>query len=87
MNTHILLPYLRTLGWAKMHEVFKSRSQKEDYRQSPENFFFRGGQFWRAKSKKCKKKISKNFSVQNRSLGHTHHLYTYKGHIERVGFT
>ena len=27
MNTHILLPYLRTLGWAKMHEVFKSRSR------------------------------------------------------------
>ena len=60
---------------------------KEDHWQNPENFFFRGGHFWRAKSKKCKKKISKNFIVPNCSLGHTNHLYTYKGHIEHVGFT
>ena len=49
-------------------------------------FFFRGGHFWRAKSKKWKKN-SKNFIVPNCSLGHTDHLYTYKGHIEHVGFT
>ena len=30
---------------------------KEDYWQNPENFFFRGGHFWRAKSKKCKRKF------------------------------
>ena len=35
----------------------------------------------------AKKKISKNFIVPNRLLGHTDHLYTYKGHIEHVGFT
>ena len=33
---------------------------KEDYWQNPENLFFRGGHFWRAKSKKWKKKL-KNF--------------------------
>ena len=37
--------------------------------------------------KNAKKKISKNFIVPNRSSGHTDHLYTYKGHIEHVGFT
>ena len=35
------------------------QSQKEDHWQNPENFFFRGGHFWRAKSKKCKKKFQK----------------------------
>ena len=33
------------------------------------------------------KKIPKIFIVPNRSLGHTDHLYTYKGHVEHVGFT
>ena len=36
---------------------------------------------------KLKKKISKIFIVPNRPLGHTDQLYTYKGHIEYVGFT
>ena len=39
------------------------------------------------KIQKMQKKISKNFIVPNRSLGHTDHLYTYKGHVEHVGFT
>ena len=48
------------------------------------------GCFWRAKSEKwgkTQKKISKIFIVPNRPLGHTDQLYTYKGHIEYVGFT
>ena len=45
------------------------------------------GYFWRAKSEKQKKKISKIFIVPNRPLGHTDQLYTYKGHFEYVGFT
>ena len=32
------------------------------------------------------KNAKKNFIVPNRSLGHTDHLYTYKGHVEHVGF-
>jgi len=32
------------------------------------------------------KKKSKNFIAPNRSLGHTDHLYTYKGHILFVIF-
>ena len=39
------------------------------------------------KIQKMQKKISKNFIVSNYSLGHTDHLYTYRGHIEHVGFT
>ena len=39
------------------------------------------------KIQKMKKKFSKNFIVPNCSLGHTDHLYTYKGHVEHVGFT
>ena len=49
--------------------------------------FFQGRSFLEGKIQKMQKKISKNFIVPNRSLGHTDHLYTYKGHIERVGFT
>ena len=37
--------------------------------------------------RKNSKKISKIFIVPNRPLGHTDQLYTYKGHIEYVGFT
>ena len=39
------------------------------------------------KIQKMQKKISKNFIVPDRLLGHTDHLYTYKHHIEHVGFT
>ena len=49
--------------------------------------FFQGRSFLEGKIQKMKKKISKFFIVPNRSLGHTDHLYTYKGHIEHVGFT
>ena len=56
---------------------------KEDYWQNPENFFsgdvIFGGQ--------NPKKFSKIFIVPNRLSCHTDHLYTYKGHIEHVGFT
>ena len=45
------------------------------------------GYFWRAKSEKQGKKISKIFTVPNRPKYHTDQLYTYKGHIEYVGFT
>ena len=38
------------------------------------------------KIQKMQKKISKIFIVPNRSLGHTNHVYTYKGHIEHIGF-
>ena len=33
------------------------------------------------------KKISKIFIVPNRLLGHTDHLYTYKGYVGHVGLT
>ena len=49
--------------------------------------FFQGRPFLEGKIQKMQKKISKIFIVPNRSLGHTDHLYTYKGHIEHVGFT
>ena len=49
--------------------------------------FFKGRSFLEGKIQKTQKKISKNFIVPNRSLGHTDHLYTYKGHIEHVCFT
>ena len=49
--------------------------------------FFQGRSFLEGKIQKMQKKISKIFIVPNRSLGHTDHLYTYKGHIEHVGFT
>ena len=51
------------------------------------NFFFQGRSILEGKIQKMQKKFSKNFIVPNRSLGHTDHLYTYKGHIEHVGFT
>ena len=49
---------------------------KEVYWQNPESLFFRGGHFWRAKSKKNGKKFLKIFIVPKRLLGHTDHLYT-----------
>ena len=49
--------------------------------------FFSGEVIFGGQNPKNEKKISKNFIVPNRSLGHTDHLYTYKGHIEHVGFT
>ena len=49
--------------------------------------FFSGEVIFGGQNPKNAKKISKNFIVPNRSLGHTNHLYTYKGHIEQVGFT
>ena len=48
--------------------------------------FFQGRPFLEGKIQKMQKKISKIFIVPNRSLGHTDHLYTYKGHIEHIGF-
>ena len=49
--------------------------------------FFQGRSFLEGKIQKTQKKISKKFIVPNRLLGDTDHLYTYKGHIEHVGFT
>ena len=49
--------------------------------------FFQGRAFLEGKIQKIQKKILKNFIVPSHSLGHTNHLYTYKGHIEHVGFT
>ena len=49
--------------------------------------FFSGEGIFGGQNPKNEKKISKNFIVPNRLLGHTDHLYTYKGHIEHVGFT
>ena len=46
--------------------------------------FFQGRSFLEGKIQKMQKKISKNFIVPNRSLGHTDHLYTYKGHISML---
>ena len=43
----------------KSPKILNVQIWKEDYWQNPENFFFRGGHFWRAKSKKCKKKFQK----------------------------
>ena len=44
--------------------------------------FFQGRSFLEGKIQKMQKKISEEFIVPNRSLDHTDHLYTYKGHIE-----
>ena len=49
--------------------------------------FFSGKVIFGGQNQKNEKKISKNFIVPNRLLGHTDHLYTYKGHIEHIGFT
>ena len=49
--------------------------------------FFQGRSFLEGKIQKMQKKISKNFIVPNRLLGHTDHLHTYEGHIEHFGFT
>ena len=49
--------------------------------------FFQGRSFLEGKIQKMKKKISKNFIVPNRLLGHTDHLYTYKRYVEHVSFT
>ena len=49
--------------------------------------YFSGEVIFGGQNPKNEKKFSKNFIVPNRSLGHTDHLYTYKGHIEHVGFT
>ena len=40
--------------------------------------------FWRAKSKEMATLFLKNLIVSKRSLGHTDHLYTYKGHVEHI---
>ena len=47
--------------------------------------FFQGRPFLEGKIQKMQKKISKIFIVPNRSLGHTDHLYTYKGYVGHVG--
>ena len=49
--------------------------------------FFSGEVIFGGQNPKNAKKISKNFIVPDRLLGHTDHLYTYKHHIEHVGFT
>ena len=41
---------------------------KEVYWQNPESLFFRGGHFWRAKSKKMAKNFLKIFIVPKRSF-------------------
>ena len=64
------VPQLEPLEYSKNgHATFKMQHpqkvkimdivSKEDHWQNPENFFFRGGHFWRAKSKKCKRKFQK----------------------------
>ena len=50
-------------------------------------FIFQGRSFLEGKIQKNSKNISKIFIVPKHLLGHTNHLYTYKGHIEQVGFT
>ena len=46
--------------------------------------FFSGEVIFGGQNPKNEKKISKIFIVPNRSLGHTDHLYTYKGHISML---
>ena len=49
--------------------------------------FFSGEVIFGGQNPKNEKKISKNFIVPNRLLGHTDHLYTYKRYVEHVSFT
>ena len=46
--------------------------------------FFSGEVIFGGQNPKNEKKFSKNFIVPNRLLGHTDHLYTYKGHISML---
>ena len=48
---------------------------------------FSGEVIFGGQNPKNAKKNSKNYIVPNHLLGHTDHLYTYKGHVEHVGFT
>ena len=48
---------------------------------------FQGRSFLEGKIQKNGNNFLKNFIVPKHLLGHTNHLYTYKGHIEQVGFT
>ena len=48
---------------------------------------FQRRSFLEGKIKKMAKKFLKIFIVLTRSLGHTNHLYTYKGYVDHIGFT
>ena len=50
-------------------------------------FIFQGRSFLEGKIQKNAEIFLKIFIVPKRLLGHTNHLYTYKGHVEHVGFT
>ena len=47
---------------------------------------FQGRSFLEGKTQKNCKKNLKIFITPKRSLAHTDHLYTYKGHSEHVSF-
>ena len=64
-----------------MHSTLKGGSLAKSRK-----LFFSGEVIFGGQNPKNGKKYFKNFIVPNRSLGHTNHLYTYKGHIKYVGF-
>ena len=49
--------------------------------------FFSGEVIFGGQNPKNAKKNAKIFIVPNRLLGHTDHLYTYKGYVGHVGLT
>ena len=48
---------------------------------------FQGMSFLEGKIQKNSNFFFKIFIVLNRLLGHTNHLYTYKGYVDHIGFT
>ena len=68
-------------------ELFIHKYLKGGSLAKSRKLFFSGEGIFGGQNPKNAKKNSKIFIVPNRLLGHTDHLYTYKGHIEHVGFT
>ena len=65
----------------------QSKIPKEGLLAKSGKVIFQGRAFLEGKIQKNGKKFLNSFIVPKRLLGHTDHLYTYKGHVEHVGFT
>ena len=65
----------------------QSKIPKEGLLAKSGKVIFQGRSFLEGKIQKNGKNFFKNFIVPKHLLGHTNHLYTYKGHIEHFGFT
>ena len=62
----------------------QSKIPKEGLLAKSGKVIFQGRAFLEGKIQKNGKKFLNFFIVPKRLLGHTDHLYTYKGHIEHI---